>query len=96
MQKIVVNRRKDGYWVAECSSYPGFVSGGNTKREARANFREAISGILSALEKMESDPKFVEMMERSEADIRAGRVHTQEEVERMVRRRQKRRLWILN
>ena len=58
---------------------------GKTKREAQANIRNAIEGYLHALEEIESDPKFIEMMERTEAGIRAGRVHSQEEVEQRLR-----------
>jgi predicted transcriptional regulator len=56
--------------------------------------REAIglyAAMEASLEEIESDPKFVKMMERSAADIRAGRVYTQEEVERHLAKRRKRR-----
>ncbi len=56
--------------------------------------REAIglyAAMEASLEEIEADPKFVKMMERSAADIRAGRVYTQEEVERHVAKRRKRR-----
>jgi predicted transcriptional regulator len=66
------------------------VSQGKTKAEARANIRKAIESYEAALEKIEADPKFVEMMKRSDADIRAGRVFTQEEVERLIQRKKKR------
>jgi hypothetical protein len=59
--------------------------------EARANIREAIEGYEAALEEIEADPKFIEMMKRTDLDIRAGRVHTQEEVERRLRQNKKRR-----
>src|ERR1700737_789939 len=47
--------------------------------------REAIglyAAMEASLEEIESNPEFVKRMERSAADIRAGRVYTQEEVER--------------
>jgi len=91
MRPLVLYPRKDGYWVAECPSLPGCVSQGKTKREAKANIRKAIEGYLDALEEIESNPKFIEMMARTAADIRAGRVYTQEEVERRLRRRKRRR-----
>jgi predicted transcriptional regulator len=56
--------------------------------------REAIglyAAMEASLEEIEANPKFAEMMERSAADIRAGRVHTQEEVERHLARKRKRR-----
>jgi len=43
------------------------------------------------LEKIEADPKFIEMMEKSAADIRAGRVSEQEEVERRFAKKRKRK-----
>ena len=43
------------------------------------------------LEKIESDPKFIEMMEKSAADIRAGRVSEQAEVERRFAKKRKRK-----
>jgi predicted transcriptional regulator len=55
--------------------------------------REAIglyAAMEESLEEIESDPKFMKMMERSAADIRAGRVYTQEEVERHLAKRRKR------
>ncbi|MGA7795207.1 MAG: hypothetical protein WCA19_19380 [Candidatus Acidiferrales bacterium] len=56
--------------------------------------REAI-GVYAALEeyleKIEADPKFIEMMERSAADIREGRGLSQEEAELYVARKRKRK-----
>jgi predicted transcriptional regulator len=43
------------------------------------------------LDKVESDPKFIEMMKKSAADIKAGRVFSQEEVERYVASKRKRK-----
>ena len=56
--------------------------------------REAISlyaAMEDSLEEIESNPKFVEIMEKSAADIRAGRVYTQEGVESHLAKRRKRR-----
>jgi predicted transcriptional regulator len=56
--------------------------------------REAIglyAAMEASLEEIEADPKFVAMMERSATDIREGRVYTQEEVERRLAKRRKRR-----
>lgn len=56
--------------------------------------REAI-GIYAALDeyidKIEADPKFIEMMEKSAADIRAGRGVEQAEVERRFAKKRKRK-----
>jgi len=89
MHKIVLYPGENGHWVVECPSLPGCISQGKTKAEARANIREAIQGYEAALEEIESDPKFIEMMKRSGEDIRAGRTTTQEEVERRIRERKK-------
>lgn len=91
MHKVILYPGEDGYWVAECPNLPGCISQGKTKAEARANIREAIVGYEAALEEMEADPKFVEMMERSDADIRAGRVCTQNDVKQLIQRKKKRR-----
>ncbi len=51
--------------------------------------REAIglyAAMEASLDEIEADAGFVKMMERTAADFRAGRVHTQKEVERQVRR----------
>ena len=56
--------------------------------------REAIglyAAMEASLEEIEANPKFLEMMERSAADIRAGRVYSQEEVERHFAKKRKRR-----
>jgi len=74
-----------GFWVAECASYPEIVSKGKTKLEARIKFRKAVESIERYLETVESDPKFIAMMERSDEDIKAGRVFTQEEAQRLLR-----------
>jgi predicted RNase H-like HicB family nuclease len=87
MHKIILYPGEDGYWIVECPSLPGCVSQGKSKAEARANIREAIEGYEAALDKIESDPKFIEMMKRSDEDIRAGRVFTQDEVERRIKRK---------
>lgn len=43
---VILHRERDGgYWV-ECPALPGCVSQGDTRREALANIREAIEGVL--------------------------------------------------
>jgi predicted transcriptional regulator len=54
--------------------------------------REAIAVYADQeayLEKIEADPKFIEMMEKSAADIQAGRVTEQSEVERRFAKKRK-------
>jgi hypothetical protein len=51
--------------------------------------REAIEGYEATLKEIESDPGFVKMMKQTEADIHAGVVYTQNEVERQLRRKKK-------
>ena len=43
---ITLDRDEDGVWIAECPSIPGCVSQGQTRDEAIANIREAISLCL--------------------------------------------------
>ena len=64
--------------------------GGNRSRVVR----EAIflyAEQEAYLDKVESDPKFIEMMAKSAADIKAGRVYSQEEAERYVAAKRKRK-----
>jgi predicted transcriptional regulator len=64
--------------------------GGNRSRVVR----EAIALYADQeayLDKVESDPKFINMMERSAADIRAGRVSEQADVERRFAKKRKRK-----
>jgi predicted transcriptional regulator len=64
--------------------------GGNRSRVVR----EAIflfADREAYLDKVESDQKFIRMMERSAADIRAGRVSEQAEVERRFAKKRKRK-----
>jgi predicted RNase H-like HicB family nuclease len=93
MHKVILYPSEDGYWVAECLSLPGCISQGKTKREARANIREAIEGYEGVLDDNEGNPKFIEkfmvMMKRSAEDICPGRVTTQEEARQRFRRRKK-------
>jgi predicted RNase H-like HicB family nuclease len=91
MRKVILYPGEDGYWVVECPSLPGCVSQGKSKAEARANIREAIEGYEATLAEIEANPGFVEMMARTEADIRAGRVYAHKQVESRLRRRIKRR-----
>lgn len=64
--------------------------GGNRSRVVR----EAIflyAEREAYLEKIETDPKFIDMMAKSAADIKAGRVFSQEEAKRYVAAKRKRK-----
>jgi len=56
--------------------------------------REALQVLAEReayLDRIESDPAFIAMMRRSDRDIRAGRVVTQEQIEKEIRARKKRK-----
>jgi predicted RNase H-like HicB family nuclease len=93
MHKVILYPGEDGYWVAECLSLPGCISQGKTKREARANIREAIEGYEAVLEENEANPKFIEkfmvMMKRSTDDICPDHVTKHEEARHGFRRSKK-------
>jgi predicted RNase H-like HicB family nuclease len=50
MRQVMIYPGQDGYFVAECPSFPGCVSQGGTREEAIANIREAIRAYIAALE----------------------------------------------
>lgn len=50
MRQVLIYPGEDGYWVAECPSLPGCISQGETRAEAIANIREAITVYVEALE----------------------------------------------
>ena len=64
--------------------------GGNRSRVVREALL-VFADQEAYLERVESDPKFIKIMERSAADIKAGRVHSQEEAQRYVARKRKRK-----
>jgi predicted RNase H-like HicB family nuclease len=43
---VTLDRDEDGVWVAECPSIPGCVSQGESREDALANVREAITLCL--------------------------------------------------
>lgn len=63
---------------------------GNYSRVVRQAL-EALTEQEALAERIESDPGFIKMMERSEADIRAGRVIPHEEVMREMREARRKR-----
>jgi predicted RNase H-like HicB family nuclease len=50
MRQVMVYRDEDGNWCASCPSLPGCHSQGDTRDEAIANIKEAITLYIEALE----------------------------------------------
>ncbi len=49
---VTIDRDEDGMWIVECPSIPGCVSQGETKEDALANVREAITLCLEVRAEM--------------------------------------------
>ena len=49
--RILIEQDEDGIFVAECTSLPGCISQGKTRREALENIKDAIKGYLESLKK---------------------------------------------
>ena len=49
--RIVIEQDEDGIYVAECPTLPGCISQGETREEASANIKDAITGYLESLKK---------------------------------------------
>jgi len=49
--RINIEQDEDGIFVAECSTFPGCISQGNTRTEAIDNIKDAMRGYLESLEK---------------------------------------------
>ncbi len=49
MRQVIIYRGEDGFWIAECPSLPGCISQGETREEAIANIRDAITLFIDAL-----------------------------------------------
>jgi predicted transcriptional regulator len=64
--------------------------GGNRSRVVREAL-ESLAQREDYFDRIESDPAFLMMMEKSQRDIRAGRVSTLDEVERRLKSRATRR-----
>jgi predicted RNase H-like HicB family nuclease len=47
--RVLIEQDEDGFFVAEVPSLPGCISQGETREEALANIREAITGYLESL-----------------------------------------------
>ena len=49
--RVVIEADEDGVFVAECPALPGCVSQGQTRAEALANIKDAMTGYLASLKK---------------------------------------------
>jgi predicted RNase H-like HicB family nuclease len=49
MRQVIIYHGEDSCWVAECSSLPGCISQGKTKKDALTNIKEAIGLYIEAL-----------------------------------------------
>ena len=49
--RILIEQDEDGIFVSECTSLPGCISQGKTRREALENIKDAIKGYLESLKK---------------------------------------------
>ena len=49
--RILIEQDEDGVCVAECTSLPGCISQGKTRKEALDNIKDAIKGYLESLKK---------------------------------------------
>jgi len=48
--RVILEKDKAGYYVAQVPAMPGCLSQGRTKKEALANVKEAIAGWLEVME----------------------------------------------
>jgi antitoxin HicB len=48
---VIIEQDEDGVFVAQCPALPGCISQGQTREEAQANIKEAITGYLESLAK---------------------------------------------
>jgi len=49
--RVLIEQDEDGVFVATCTSLPGCISQGRTRKEALANIKDAIDGYLESLKK---------------------------------------------
>ncbi len=49
--RIIITQDEDGYFTAECTSLPGCISQGKTRKEALDNIKDAVKGYLASLKK---------------------------------------------
>ncbi|MEK6953907.1 MAG: type II toxin-antitoxin system HicB family antitoxin [Candidatus Micrarchaeota archaeon] len=49
--RVIIEKDEDGMFVATCTTLPGCISQGKTRKEAVDNARDAIEGYLQSLRK---------------------------------------------
>jgi len=49
--RINIEQDEDGMFIAKCSTLPGCISQGNTRKEAIKNIKDAMEGYLISLKK---------------------------------------------
>ena len=49
--RIIIEQDEDGMFVAECTSLPGCISQGKTRKEAMENIKDAVRGYIESLKK---------------------------------------------
>ena len=49
--RILIEQDEDGFFVAECPSFPGCISQGQSRAEALENIQDAIKGYIESLRK---------------------------------------------
>ena len=49
--RILIKQDEDGVFVAECTSLPGCISQGKTRKEALENIKDAIKGYIEGHKK---------------------------------------------
>ncbi len=49
--RIHLEQDEDGQFVASCPTFPGCISEGKTRDEAKLNIADAITGYLASLQK---------------------------------------------
>lgn len=47
--RVIIEQDEDGVFIAECPTFPGCVSQGETRAEAEENIKDAIKGYIESL-----------------------------------------------
>lgn len=85
-RQFVLDRKTDRLLNRLAGSYAG-----NRSYVLRRAIQHYAAQVEARLDAIERDPQFIAMMERSEADFRAGRFVTHEEVKKQLRAARARR-----
>lgn len=49
--RVIIEQDEDGVYIAECPSFPGCISQGETRAEAEENIKDAVKGYIESLKK---------------------------------------------